>query len=442
MSRLSSPHRFRLPAEPGRRVRPRAHRRAWGPAVLGLIVASALLAVNPAWAPAQTTFAPGPGGTQLGGTLFAGEVDLFAEDGRIKLMVLGLNPFGITESATEQIGLILQTNLRNTEHFDVVGPRELNAAFERAAPDLVDCREIACGVEAGKRAGADFVLVGTLNLADPVFVLRVRLIDVSNNLTDHEEEIRFSDESMDEDLFQLANSISRNSLLRGRVLSTSIRGIVISLGKVHGIRLGDHMVIYKQQVPITNLEGQQIDTQRKNVAIVKVLNVNQNSSEAIIVHQTEELQVGYFAHTYLDQARQINLVENTRKELDTGIRLQNRIRPLELAPVFVKDTEREAWVENVRGAEADRDFWFKVGLGAGAVTLWVLNDFESSEDSDRLQLLVAGGATGYAFWRWTDARNRINELMTEGRAKGYVGMNLRPYLAPDGEVGVHLALRF
>ncbi len=430
MSRFRRPHRFRLPAPPRCWVR-------W-PAVLGLILASALVAVNPAPAPAQSGFAPSPGGA---GSLFSGTQELFQNDGRIKLLVLGLNPFGLTESATEQIGLILQKNLRNTEHFDVVGPREINAAFERAAPDLVDCREIACGVEVGKRVNADFVLVGTLNLADNVFALRLRVIDTSNNLTDYAEEIRFKDESMDDDLFQLANNISRNSLLRGRVLSTSIRGIVISLGKVNGIKLGDHLVIYKQEVPITNLEGQQIDTQRKNVAIVTVLNVNQNSSEAILVHKTEEPQVGYFAHTYLDPQRQIELIENTRKELDTGIRLANRIRPLELAPVLVQDTERVRWVESLRKQEAERGFWFTAGLLAGGVTLYVLNGYDSGDSTSQLKLLAAGGATGYIFWRWNQARNGVNDLLVEGRAKGYVHLDVLPLIAPH-RLGVQLALRF
>jgi hypothetical protein len=380
-------------------------------------------------------------GSPFSGTIFAEQQALFTNDGRIRLLVLGLNPFGLTESATEQIGLILQKNLVNTGHFEVVGPREVNTAFEQSQPDLVDCREIACGVESGKRIGADFVLVGSLQLVDPVFRLRVRLIDISNNLTDYEEEIRFRDEIMSESLFQLANNVSRNSLLRGRVLSTSIRGIVISLGKVHGIRIGDHMVIYKQEVPITNLEGQQIDTQRKNVAIVNVLNVNENSSEAILIHKTEEPQVAQFAQTYLDPQRQITLIEDTRRELDTGIRLTNRIRPLELAPVLVTDTERKRWLAALAEAEKDRTFWFTAGLIAGGATLWVLNDYDSSDDTDRLQLIVAGGAAGYAFFRWSKAREQVNDLTIEGRSKGWVGLEVHPLLSPTA-VGIQLAWRF
>ena len=411
-------------------------------ALFGLILSLALVTVNPGWAGAQTEIVTGREGPGLlGESLFADQPQLFANDGRIKIVVLGLNPFGLTESASESIGLILQKNLTNTGHFDVVGPREVNAAFEKAAPDLVDCREIACGVESGKRLGAGFVIVGTLQFNDPVFILRVRMIDTTNNLTDFEEEIRFRDETRGEDMFRLANNISRNSLLRGRVLNTSIRGIVISLGKVHGIKIGDHLVIFKEEVPNSDLEGKQVDTQRKNLAIANVLNVNQNSSEAIIVHKTEEPQVGFSVQTYLDNQRQIELIENTRRELDTGIRLANRIRPLELAPEIVIDTERAAWVRAVEDLESDRGFWFTMGLIAGGATLFVAHDFDSGEMSDQLQLGAAGTVFGFAIWKWVQARSGINELMVEGRSKGYVSYRILPYIAP-GAMGVRLALRF
>ena len=405
------------------------------PLLILAIVTSALLLVNP-----ERAFSQGrpPGG--LPGGLFGGKPELFAGDGRIKLLVMGLSPMGITESAAEQIGLILQQDLNNTGHFDVVGPREVNAVFEGFQPHLVDCREIACGVETGKLLNAHRVLVGFLRLEEPTFVLEIRVIDPTNNLTDYEEELRFTDATMEERLFRLANRISDNSLLIGRVLNTSIRGIVIGLGKVHGIKLGNHLVIYRQDVPITDLEGRQIDTQRKNVAIVKVLNVNENSSEAIIIHKTEDAQVGQFAQTYLDNVRQIEMIENTRKELDTGIRLANKIRPLELAPVMLSDSERKAWQRKLTTAEANRDMWLTVGgVGAGALVV-VLYNFSNSL-TGLLQLAVAGGATGYGFWQWDVARKEVNDILVEGRGKGYIQAQILPVILP-GYTGVRLALRF
>jgi hypothetical protein len=389
----------------------------------------------------QTVFPPGQGGGGLAGTIFGTETGLFPQDERIKLLVIALNPFGLTESAAEQIGLILEKDLTNTGHFAVVGPREANAFFEKERPELVDCRTIACGVESGKRLGADKVLVGVISMEEQNFELTVRLIDTLNNITDHEEEIRFSDESMDEDLFRLANSISRGSLLTGRVLSTSIRGIVIGLGKRHGVKIGDRLVVYKQEVAITNLEGEAIDTQKKSIAIVKVLNVNENSCEAIIAHSTEEPQVSHFAQTYLSRPRQIELVENTRRELDTGIRLENRIRPLALAPVLLADSERKKWRSRIAEAERNRNIWLTVGVAAGAATLVFLEDFSES-DFDRLRTFAALGLGGYALTRYVRYRDELNDLQVEGRAKGYTtSFDYRIDFSPRS-ISLSLAYRF
>lgn len=387
---------------------------------------------------AQTGFtqAPSPRGS-IPGTLFASN-PLFPEDGRIKLLVLPLNPQGLTESATEQISLIIQKNLSNTGQFAVVGSREMNAAFEKEKPTLVDCREIACGVEAGKILGADRILVGTIRSEETRYTLRVRLIDPANNLTDYEEEVRFSDTSMDDDLFRLSNSLSRNSLRVGRVLSTSIRGLVISLGRRQGLKIGDLLVIYKQDVPITNLEGEQIDFQRKNIAIVKVLNVNENTVEAILSHQTEEPQVGHFAATYLDAGRQIELVENTRRELDTGIRLANRVRPLELAPVELADSERKKWQQRLKDAEGARQFWLMIGgIGAGA-TAYSLFTYDNTTFA-QLRVLGSGIVAGYGFYQWIQARNEINQLNLEGKTKGFVLESAVPLFTSHGAL---LALNF
>jgi hypothetical protein len=382
-----------------------------------------------ALAQAGFTQAGSPRGA-IPGTLFATN-PLFPEDGRVKLLVLPLNPQGLTESATEQIGLIVQKNLSNTGHFAVVGAREMNAAFEKEKPTLVDCREIACGVEAGKMLGADRILVGTIRSEETHYTLRVRLIDPANNLTDYEEESRFTDISMDDDLFRLSNSLSRNSLRVGRVLSVSIRGLVISLGKRQGMKIGDLLIIYKQDVPITSLEGEQVDIQRKNIAIVKVLNVNENTVEAILSHQTEEPQVGHYAATYLDAGRQIELVENTRRELDTGIRLANRVRPLELAPVELADSERKKWQRRLREAETARDFWLMAGgIGAG-VTAYSLYMYDNTTFS-QVRLVGAGAVTGYSLYRWILARNEINQLNVEGRTKGFVLEWAAPVLTPNG----------
>jgi hypothetical protein len=388
-----------------------------------------LAAGHPDPARAQAQFAQ-EGEDILQGTQFGDQPTLFPRDGRVRLLVLALSPVDVTESAAEQIGLILQKNLNNTGHFAVVGPRETNALFETRRPDLVDCREIACGVEMGRLIGAQKVLVGMLRRRGESFFLGIRVIEVVNNLTDYEEAIQFTDETMDESLFRLANSVSDNTLVVGRVLSTSIRGIVLNIGIKDGIKLGDFLIIYKEDVSISNLEGEVIDRQRKNIAIVKILRVNDNTSEALLVHSVDEPQAAHFAATYRNPTRQTLLVEDTRRELDTGIRLENKLRPLELAPVALADSARREWQQRVATAQAEQDFWFTVAAVGGIASLIVLSQYEDT-NLVRLELAVALGATGYGVVKSLDARDRLADLQTEGRAKGYLNVGLELQFGPD-----------
>ncbi|MDH5753162.1 MAG: hypothetical protein OEZ59_12195 [Deltaproteobacteria bacterium] len=418
----------------------RGFARLLGGLSLLIILSSAGLLVNPG--PAAGQVPDESLQTRLEDDMLAGRPELFVGDGRIRLLVLGLRPNGLTESAAEQIGHILEKDLNNTAHFDVVGPREINSYFERMNPDLVDCREIACGVESGNILGAQRALVGSLRLDNQTFILQIRLIDPANNLTDYEEELRFNDANMEERLFRLANRISDNSLLEGQVINTSHRGVVISLGKVHGIKLGNHLVIYKKDVPITNQEGRQLYTQRKKVAIVKVLNVNENSSEAIIIHKIEAPYVGEYAQTYLDNIRQIELIENTRRELDTGIRLGNQFQEVIPESVVREDEEKIDWEQRMIQARMDKDMWMIVMAGGGGLAGYMLLSGFSTEMSYLLQLGIAGGAAGYGFWQWDQSRKKINDLSVEGRAKGYItDLRLQPVIT-RGYKGLAMSFKY
>lgn len=380
---------------------------------------------------AQTNF-PSSGSNLFPGTLFGNQPNVFAEDGRIKVLVLGLNPFGLTESASEQIGLILQKNLNNTGHFAVVGPRELAAAFEQSEPDLVDCREIACGVEAGKRLNADQVLVSTISLEDQVFVLNARLINTFNNNTAYEEELRFIDENMDEQLFSLVNNMSRNSIRIGKVLSTSVRGMVISLGARHGLRIGDQLVVYKQDDPVSPLPEDVAPEQRKNIGIIKTINVNENTADAIVVYKLEEPQADHFVKTYLEPTRQIELVEDTRRELDTNIRLASKVLPLQLAPVLLADTERRRWEQELAYAEAQQARWFYTAAIAGGITVYLLYQGDTSDNFQQLMLYSAVGVTGYAVYKGFQYGEELNDLKVKGRARGYVDLDWNLLPRPGG----------
>ncbi|MDH4120413.1 MAG: hypothetical protein OEV94_01735 [Deltaproteobacteria bacterium] len=349
----------------------------------------------------------------------SGKGELFQNNGRVKILILALSPFDITESAAEQIGLMLQKNLSNTGHYSVVGFREANMFFENERTELVDCRQIACGVESGKVLGADRVLVGSIRQTPQSIELNIRLINVANNLTDFNEQIFFTDQNMDDQMFRLANDIASSTLIVGRVLSTSLRGVVLDMGERHGLAIGDFLVVYKQDVSINDLGGKVIDFQRKNIAIVKVLRVNGNSAEAILIHSVEDPQPGHFVQTFLNPTRQTALMEDTRRELDTGIRMENKIKPLELAPVALTDNERKDWETRFLAAKAEEDTWYTYSLYGAGGAVGVLYLSSLTKMTPIVPMAAVGGA-GYVVYQFLQARQVVQDIQLEGRARGYL----------------------
>ena len=86
----------------------------------------------------------------------------FSDDGRMKVLMLTLAPYGMTETAAGEVSKALQLSIFNTNHFTVVGPSEWNAQIRERDPSLADCNDIACGVLVGKLFRADKVLVGSI----------------------------------------------------------------------------------------------------------------------------------------------------------------------------------------------------------------------------------------------------------------------------------------
>jgi hypothetical protein len=164
---------------------------------------------------------------------------------------------------------------------------------------------------------------------------------------------------------------------------------------------------------------------------VKVLNVNENTSEALVEHSNEEPQASHFVKTYLDPARQIELVDATRREIDTGIRLATRIQALELTPIQLADTEKRAWARRLSEAQLQQAQWLTWGAFGAAGTVAFLYAYEDS-DVGRGRLLAAAVFTGYAAMQYLSLRDKINDLRLEGRTKGYTSWQFQMAPLPGG----------
>ncbi|MGA1599387.1 MAG: hypothetical protein ACO4AU_10070 [bacterium] len=357
----------------------------------------------------------------------------FSEDGRIKILLLTLLPTGMTESAVEEISKALQMNLFNTNHFTVVGPGEWNAQIQERDPTLADCYDVSCGIRVGKLFNADKVLVGNITTSPvldqngeeiPGMLMTLKMVDVITNITDFEDEVQFTDAQMHEALFRLATRVSQNTLLRGFILSVRKDGVTLDLGRAHGLKPGNQVVIFRPISTNASLEGQPLELSNENIAIAELIRVNDMSSDALVVQRFSAISAGDQVKTFINVNKRVALISEARRELDTRKRLQPKTKPLQLTPeVVVADTGREEWARRVVSAKQNQERWMYVTAGAGIATIVLLTNGSSIIDGDLGNYLpwFTGGAALYAGYQYMQSQRLLDELTVEGRSRGFLG---------------------
>ncbi|MFH2129843.1 MAG: hypothetical protein ABIK68_05655, partial [bacterium] len=306
------------------------------------------------------------------------------------------------------------------------------------APALLPCFEIGCGIQMGKITNLDWILSGHISLTPAgLFSLNVKLVHIFDNALAFEDTIRFSDENMDRRFFQLSNRIANNAPLNGNVISANNKIAVIDLGEKNGISVGDQVVIYRNKKVGEGEEVRSTIVRRHNIGILKITRVGEKVSEGVYFQTIETTKPGYRVSSYLDKRKQIQLIDEVRKELDTQERNVYEIKKsVVLSPIQLEDIARKKWVLKVRQVEYEKDFWQLVLLGSGVVSAYFLSQFQSGDD---MKLLASLGVFSYSTFEYFTTRNRYNQLIDEGRYKGYLDLKIRPTM---GEISIGYRFSF
>jgi hypothetical protein len=345
----------------------------------------------------------------------------------------------MTESAARAFSNMVAQNLSNTNRFNVIALDTAEAETEKKAPALLPCFDIGCGIQMGKLMESDWILTGHISLTDAgLFSLTVKLVLIFDNSLAFEDTIRFTDETMDRQFYLLANRVANNAPVIGNIVEANNKIAVVDLGEKDGINVGDQMVIYRNLTVRSDTGESFAESQRrKNIGILKITKVGKGVSEGVYFQTIETPEERQFVSTYLDKRKQTTLIDDIRKELDTHLRNVFEIKQtVVLSPVRLEDLAKRNWAQRVRSLENSQSFWKTVLIGSGIASAYFLNQFESSDD---IKLLAALATVGYSSYKYFSLRSEINDLVEEGRYKGYLELQIRPDL---GSVGLTYQFKF
>lgn len=356
------------------------------------------------------------------------------------LFVLQLGSTGMTESAAQVFSNIIAQNLNNLNRFKVITTDQAEEIAQKKNPELLPCFEIGCGLQIGKMMNAVWVLSGhiTLNKTGS-FSMNVKLVNILDNSMVFDDTIRFNDENMDRRFYFLAHRIADNVPLIGKVLEANNKLVVVSLGEHHGVEVGHKLIIYKNYV-LQKEEGvsnSKKNRRRKNISIVKVTKVGARVSEAVYFQSIETPKPNQLVTTYLDFRKQTLMVDTIRKELDTHERNVYEItKEVNLTPVQLSDMEKTKWVQKVRTLEEAQKFWQFTLLGSGVGAIVILSQAKAIQD---WQVAATIAVAGYSSFELLRLNSLLDDLIDEGRYKGYLDLKIRPNM---NEVGLNYKLNF
>ncbi|OGG99178.1 MAG: hypothetical protein A2600_05220 [Candidatus Lambdaproteobacteria bacterium RIFOXYD1_FULL_56_27] len=365
------------------------------------------------------------------------------ETAQTGLLVLQFAATGMTDSAARAYSSMIAQNVGNTNRFLVTDHEQAEQVMMRENPKLLPCFEIGCGIQMAKILGADRILSGNLSLgANNYVLLKVKLVNVLDNSIEFEDEIRFTDETMDRRLYTMAQGIAKNTPLKGKILRANNKLVVVDLGANHGVSVGDRFVIYKNQSisgPETSYLSNSSNSRRANIGILTITKVGDFSSEGVFFQKTENPDVGQYVTTYLEKRKQIQLIDYVRKELDTSMRHVFEIeRKVEIRPISLEDIDKNRWITSVRLVEEDRDYWQMWMIGTGLGTGFFLSQFKNGDD---LKVMAVIGGFAYSSIQFFKTKSLLKGLVQEGKFKGYLDVTFNPNL-PSGKLGVGYHLDF
>ncbi len=361
------------------------------------------------------------------------------EDAASELLVLSFGSTGMTESAAKTFSNMIAQNLINTNRFEVTRPEEAENIVAQEAPFLLPCFDIGCGIQMGKIVGTTRVLSGNITLNEKgAFDLNVKMVNVSDNRLEFEDSIRFNDKNIDQRFYQLTTKIARSTPLVGQIIDANNKISIIALGEREGLQVGDQLAIYKnKRIETGTFEGTNLRIQRQYTGILNVTQVGDKTSQGVYFQSIETPEGNHFVTTYLDKRRQIQLIDQIRKELDTHERNVYEIaRSVDLTPVQLEDRELKKWITKIRFLEKEKKRWNWIMQGAGGATAFFILQYA---DGDEFKVIGSLGALGYSGLEYFSASQKITDLIDEGRYRGYLELKVNP---GRGSIGLNYQVKF
>ncbi len=101
-----------------------------------------------------------------------------AQNSKMNIAVIDLDPTGISNNETEFLSDRLRTELFETGKFQVVEREKMNAILHEQGFQQTGCTSVECAIEIGQLLNVRVMVAGSIGKIDDIYSLSIRMIDV------------------------------------------------------------------------------------------------------------------------------------------------------------------------------------------------------------------------------------------------------------------------
>ena len=253
---------------------------------------------------------------------------------------------GVSSQTALLLSNLLRKDLAASHKMTVMDRNDMDAILQAQGENLRDCTEEGCAVRLGKILDTDKIIVGNISMLGSRYMLYAKMVDIESGVMMFAKNVQAS---RDEGelvgyIAELADKISGEITLTGKVLQVSPTEVLVDLGKDVGISNGAALIVDRKGEAILDPQtGEVKGCHWDEIARLRVIgSAGESISRCQVISATAEALPGDRVREYefggiIEDKRDKEIL--TRDELDsliaTALQKEKTIKKSKQGRIFI-----------------------------------------------------------------------------------------------------------
>ncbi len=213
---------------------------------------------------------------------------------KTRIAVLDFEAKNVNPETAEAVADIMGTELFNTNRFEVIERQAMTRVLEEQQLQMTGVTDMDKAAEIGKLLNVEKIMIGSVSRLGSTYIINTRLVDVETGVLELAENTKTTngEDGLPTAIKELVSVISQKVIVEGKIIKVTESNILVDLGSIHGIKVGQVLEVVRIGDVITDLSGSAVGRAEDKIGFIKIVNVKKEYSEAQIVRVKTMIHLG------------------------------------------------------------------------------------------------------------------------------------------------------